>query len=30
MVDFVLAGYSAGWFIEQIIIKNEVTSHIYR
>lgn len=24
------SGYSAGWFIEQIIIKNEVTSHIYR
>ncbi|XP_078359146.1 DENN domain-containing protein 5B-like isoform X2 [Oculina patagonica] len=23
-------GYSPGWFIEQIIIKNEVTSHIYR
>ncbi|XP_068745412.1 DENN domain-containing protein 5B-like isoform X1 [Montipora capricornis] len=23
-------GYSAGWFIEQVIIKNDVTSHIYR
>ena len=25
-----LKGYSAGLFIEQIIVKNEVTSHIYR
>ena len=25
-----ISGYSPGWFIEQIIIKNEVTSHIYR
>ena len=24
------SGYSPGWFIEQIIVKNEVTGHIYR